>query len=253
MTRQKYDTKESLNRILRLFQGRAIPTDIPNGVTGEVLSIDEALSDLAELFAGSLPNATAVLPASFNITGAYFSPAVGLFAASPSDLFAGVVTSKAVVASSLNYISQVCAEIWTYTGTTTLTGLTADTFFKITGSFHQNQQSRVYQYSRADAANDQIVISGSSGGLYQIEFQCTFIGSPDITYALQPFYANTGIPQVTGGAKPYASGSAVSVSGCGFAYISGTPAALDLRVACGQTGWFRMISGQLMSRRLGTG
>ena len=59
MTRQRYSAKESLNRIVRILQGSALPTDVPNTVTGDILSEDEALSDLAELLAGSLPNSTA--------------------------------------------------------------------------------------------------------------------------------------------------------------------------------------------------
>ena len=59
MTRQRYSAKESLNRIVRLLQGSPLPSDAPDTVTGDVLSVDAALSDLAELLAGSLPNATA--------------------------------------------------------------------------------------------------------------------------------------------------------------------------------------------------
>ena len=69
MTRQRYSARESLNRILRLFQGKDIPTDEPDTVTGDVLSEDGSLSDLAELFAGSLPNETALLPSSISIDG----------------------------------------------------------------------------------------------------------------------------------------------------------------------------------------
>jgi len=67
MTRQRYSIKESLNRILRSFQGKAVPTDEPNTVPGIVLSEDEALSDLAELLDGSLPNETATLPSAITV------------------------------------------------------------------------------------------------------------------------------------------------------------------------------------------
>jgi len=68
MTRQRYNVTESLNRILRLFQGKAIPTDVPGVVTGDVLPTEKALSDLTELLGGSLPNETAELPASLVAT-----------------------------------------------------------------------------------------------------------------------------------------------------------------------------------------
>jgi hypothetical protein len=64
VTRQRYSTKESLNRILLLFLGRAVPQDAPETVPGVILSEDEVLSDLAEAFAGSLPGETATLPSS---------------------------------------------------------------------------------------------------------------------------------------------------------------------------------------------
>lgn len=65
MPRQRYSINESINRILRLFLGTAVANDAPNTLTGEVLSEDAALSDLAELFADSLPNQTLTLPQSF--------------------------------------------------------------------------------------------------------------------------------------------------------------------------------------------
>jgi hypothetical protein len=67
MTRQRYSKVESLNRILRLFQGKPVPTDVPNTVSDEVLSENNALSDLAELLAGSLPNETATLPSAISV------------------------------------------------------------------------------------------------------------------------------------------------------------------------------------------
>lgn len=68
MTRQRYSAKESINRILRTFENKTPISDQPDSLTGEVLSSDEALSDLAELFAGSLPNETATLPSAVSVT-----------------------------------------------------------------------------------------------------------------------------------------------------------------------------------------
>src|SRR5512139_3748344 len=71
MTRQRYSSKESWNRIVRLFEGKPVPTDAPGAVTGEVLSEDAAISDLAELFAGSLPGETLSFPSSFGVATSY--------------------------------------------------------------------------------------------------------------------------------------------------------------------------------------
>ena len=62
MTRQRYANSESLNRILRSLMGGPIYSDVPGDLSGEILSIDEALSDLAELLFDSLPNQTFTLP-----------------------------------------------------------------------------------------------------------------------------------------------------------------------------------------------
>jgi len=70
MTRQRYSIKESLNRILLLFQNKAVSTDSPDSVPGESLSHDQALSDLAELLAGSLPGESAVLPSAIVVNPA---------------------------------------------------------------------------------------------------------------------------------------------------------------------------------------
>lgn len=64
MTRQRYPNSESVNRILRSLMGGNIPSDVPGVLGGEILSIDEALSDLAELLFNSLPNQTLTLPES---------------------------------------------------------------------------------------------------------------------------------------------------------------------------------------------
>ena len=49
---QKYSSNESLNRILRVLIGKTAPNDAPNTLSGSILSIDEALSKLAEVLEG---------------------------------------------------------------------------------------------------------------------------------------------------------------------------------------------------------
>lgn len=68
MTRSRYSIRESLNRIVRLFEGDPLTSDTPEIIPGEVLSHDEALSDLAELLEGSLPDQTLHVPASMQDT-----------------------------------------------------------------------------------------------------------------------------------------------------------------------------------------
>jgi len=62
--RQRYSIKESWNRILRLFKGQ-VPNEESDTLDKEVLSDNQAISDYAELLAGSLPGETLTLPESF--------------------------------------------------------------------------------------------------------------------------------------------------------------------------------------------
>jgi len=89
MTRQRYSATESLNRILRILQGTPIPTDVAGGVTGEVLSQNEVLSDLAELLAGSLPNQTAY-PAASRYGHMFAHNATGTVAIAAADTYYAV-------------------------------------------------------------------------------------------------------------------------------------------------------------------
>lgn len=62
MTRQRYSKKEAIQRILRILEGNDPPSEAPDTVPGILLSENQAISDLAELLAGSLPNQTFALP-----------------------------------------------------------------------------------------------------------------------------------------------------------------------------------------------
>ena len=62
MTNERYPKKESLNRVLRYFQGNDPASNDPETLIGEVLSENEALSDIVELLGGSLPNEAMAIP-----------------------------------------------------------------------------------------------------------------------------------------------------------------------------------------------
>jgi len=59
---KRYDIKESANRIFRALIGSRVPTDVPNTIPGEVFSIDEAISKLAELIENNLAGYSLTLP-----------------------------------------------------------------------------------------------------------------------------------------------------------------------------------------------
>ena len=61
MARQRYSLVESINRILRLFQGETV-SEIPGELPPVFLSENEAWSDYAELLNNSLPGQVLILP-----------------------------------------------------------------------------------------------------------------------------------------------------------------------------------------------
>jgi hypothetical protein len=74
MARQRYSVKESWNKILSLFMGDTI-SEIPEVMVGEILSENEALSNLTELLNASLPGETFAIPPAMKtgITNAGFA------------------------------------------------------------------------------------------------------------------------------------------------------------------------------------
>jgi hypothetical protein len=96
MARRRYDIKEAWNRILRSFQGTVIPSDQPDSLSGEILSVDEALSDFAELLEDSLPNQTATLPPALSVPGTR-----GNFVAT------GTITAEDIVANDAGIFDNI--------------------------------------------------------------------------------------------------------------------------------------------------
>ena len=234
MTRSRYSVKESWNRILRALEGKAATSDGPNSLPGEILSENDALSDLAELFEGSLPGETLTLPGS-SIP----------FATIP-DMYLATETAEAVSPYTANSL-LVWAGIYTSTGTATLTGYASTAFAKITGSF-QNSMSGFGALPQPTVDN---IMVGSFYGTWRIDWHISFRGSPNILYTVEPFFDNVGLPQAMDKVKPYASGSAVSMGGFGYQYMSGTSKFVDLRLLPDATAWMVIESMQLTAQRVG--
>ena len=62
MTRRVYSSDESLNRLARILKNDIPTSDIPGSLIGEYDSWNQALSDIAELFAASLPGEALTFP-----------------------------------------------------------------------------------------------------------------------------------------------------------------------------------------------
>jgi hypothetical protein len=197
---KRYSKKESLNRIYKFLEGYPLTDDTPETIPGVIWSEDEAMSKIAELLGGSLPDSY------FNDYG----------------------------------------EIYTWTGTVTLTGLPSTGYTKITGTF---QNAGLTRGMTAEPTQARLI--AATPGVYFVDWQISGYGSSAITYKVAP-YCNTWVmPQAASTVTPYSSGSAVSFGGTGIFYVSGTNEAIDLRIRPSATAWLKIDTVQLrVLRRL---
>lgn len=140
-------------------------------------------------------------------------------------------------------------EVWTWTGTVGLTALSSTAFTKITGTF-QNYSD--YLQTTPQPTQDRVLVT-SHGEVFCIDWSFSFIGSPDLSYKIEPYYGGVGVPQAATSQTPIASGSAsiVNMASHGYQYVSGTNVAIDLRVLCSATGWMLPQQATLSIRRMG--
>lgn len=138
-------------------------------------------------------------------------------------------------------------QIWAWTGTATMTGLSSTSFTKITGTF-QNYSN--YENTTPQPTQDRILIT-SKGSVFRIDWGVSFIGSPDLRYKFEAYYGGIGIPQSAATETPNTSGTKASAAGFGYQYVSGTNVAIDLEVLPSATGWLNVVEAQLMVHRVG--
>lgn len=206
---QRYSKKEAYNRILRILMGETETDDRPDvGLDGEILSEDHAISKIAELMADSLPGYSFHLP---------------------------------------DAVANDYGEIYAWTGTSTMTGLTVDVYTKITGTF---QNTAYYDNVTCSPTLDRMTLS--KAGYYFVSWSATFYGSSAITYWIEPYRAATGVPQAVAKAMPYASGSAVNIAGSGIFRSTAESEVVDLRVRPDvASAWIKFESLTLSVYRIG--
>ena len=225
MTRQRYNNTETWNRILRLWQGKPVATDQPATLQGEVLSVDEAQSDWAELQADSLPNESLQLPA-------------GLYA-SVDEANAGSDTVSVMTPASHSWAHEY-GGIYISTGTNSspFNTLAADTWTKVTGSFKGtmlDSGAEIYCHP----AQDRIVVN--EVGTYLVSYHADILNMGDAVVFKGLIYANTTQQRST---QSYASlGASGTVDGSkalvGFGTVnvtaSGTAISLYLNASAATT------------------
>ena len=215
MTRQRYSKKESWNRILRAWQGKAISTDQPETIPGELLSEDEALSDLAELFAGSLPNENASIPSTVSVTGTV----------SRQDEFGQIYSALDNIAG--NYP----------TGTWTVLPIFT------TGSYSSARVTNDY-------TNNRLVLNAA--GYYFIWYDISVNAAADTNYIIRAALNGTIQSQTCAVFNPLTvlSTGTYSVGDGGILNVDSTPANLDLRVLPDGTGTFNVSAAVMRVLRV---
>lgn len=274
MTRARYNYRESINRILRIFEGKALPTDNPETLTGEVLSTDEAASDLAELLAGSLPGESFVVPSGADLsaytasnadtdtgtsTTKFVTPAGLKYnlettkTPSNAEMLAGTSAVDFVTPAGLSYEENAWGEVYStgsYTSIGTIpAGFPGDVGTRITGAFHNSYCDDVGVTVGADKS--QLIIT--KAGTYKISWNLSLYASSAVGYTILPFMNSGSMTQASSFIFPVGTGTMDGMSGSGFISINSVPASLDLRVIPAwafSIAWMKIANIRLTAQRV---
>jgi len=210
MARQRYSKKESWNRILRSWQGKVIPSDIPGTLSGEILSEDEALSDFAELCEGSLPGENGTVPSNISATG------------------------TVIRADEYGQIYQDGQYITTYNPTGTYQKLS---IFE-TGSYSSDLIVNDYPNNR---------IQINAIGIYFVDFNLSASAAADGTYIVHAAVNGERKRQIGSIFQPLTvvNTGTYSMAGTGIIEVPAVPAEIDLRILADNTGSFRVSHASL--------
>lgn len=235
MSRSRYSIKEALNRLLRVMEGKAITSDLPGVIPGEVLSEDEAFSDLAELWEGSLPGETLSLPAA------------GIPFASVTEANAGSSTTTVMSPGAHSWAHEY-GGIYVSTGTASQS-FTAGSWIKITGAF-QNYMLDSGAEIDCDWNDDRIIIN--EVGTYLISYNLSLYsdGPAKTTVDVQVYVSGTAQPQTRSRGQLLVTGSYVFVSGDGEVSIPVIDYPVDLRVNVSDSLSAGVNTGQLLVQKM---
>jgi hypothetical protein len=235
MTRSRYSENESLIRLLKVMEGKQLTSDTPNVIPGEVLSTNESLSDMAELWEGSLPDETLHIPYA------------GLPFASVVEANAG--TSNVVLLSPASHSwAHEYGGIYISTGSS-LQAFTANTWTKITGAFQFYMQNSGAEIN-CDWNDDRIIINEI--GTYFISWNLslytdgsaytTIDAAPSVSGTVDITARNRSQWVVTGSYVAFGGGAHIDVPNSGF-YV-------DLRLRASASISITPFAGQLMVQKM---
>jgi hypothetical protein len=234
MTRQQYSKKESLNRIVRSWLGIDIPSDVPDTLSGSILSEDEAFSFLAELFEDSLPGETPTIPDAVR--------------ASTVEAQAGTNDTKAVtplgVAAAIGALAGASVEYGgIYNNSTGTAVVTLSTSWeKITGSYQGVMESS--DDITPEISNCRIIVNHI--GILFCGIQASFSGGNNASIEGAVHVDGVRQESIRFRRKLGTGGDVGSASASGIINVTGTPVDVEFfaRADAG-TPNFKLESGQI--------
>jgi hypothetical protein len=233
MTRSRYNKRESLNRIVRKLHGDPIVSDTKDVIPGEVLSEDEALSDLAELLEGSLPGETLALPA------AVF--------ASVDEANVGAATNVVLSPASHSWAHEY-GGIYVSTGTVAIP-YTASVWTKITGTF-KNYMLDSGAEIISNWENDRVTVN--EVGTYWAGWNLSVYtdGAARSLIDAKVFVSGSAQDQTMSRAEVLLTGSYSHFSGGGYVDVPAIGYPIDIRLMPSANLTIRVESGQLVVQKM---
>ena len=217
MTRQRYSIKEAVNRILRSWEGIGSSNDQPGTLSGEILSEDGAISDFAELMAGSLPGKSGSIPSDISITGTVRH----------SNEYGHIFSSYATADVAGNYPSGTFSTLPVFAS----------------GSYSSDLVDN-------DFSNDRLVLN--SAGHYLIWFNLSANAAADGDFIIHAFLGGVVQGQACVRFNPLTvlGTGTYSLGSVGILQVSSVPSYLDLRVLPDTTGTFNVTAAALVASKL---
>jgi hypothetical protein len=219
---------------VRSWLGIDIPSDVPDTLSGSILSEDEAFSFLAELFEDSLPGETPTIPDSVR--------------ASTAEAQAGTNDTKAVtplgVANAIGALAGASVEYGEIYNNSTGTAVVAlsTSWQKITGSFQGNAISSTN--ITPDYDDDRITVNHV--GVLFVGIQASFSGGNNAVIEGAVYVDGVRQEPIRFRRKLGSTGDVGSASASGIINVTGSPVDVELYAkADSGTPNFKLESGQL--------
>lgn len=233
MARSRYNFEIALNRLLRKMEGKPVTSDRQE-FPGEILNQENAMSDIAELWEGSLPGETLQIPAA------------GLPFASVAEANAGTASDVIISPESHTWAHEY-AGIYVHTGTVQQS-FTANVWTKITGAFQNDMIDSGDVYG--DWNDDRIIVNET--GTYLVLWQLSLLscGDAGTLIGVQAYVSGTAAITTRSWVSSPVSGSYFQMNGLGVTSIGGYGFPVDLRLSPSTTQEYSVRAAELFIEKM---